>query len=292
MNKETPFIPLIIIGAARSGTKLLRDLVGLHPDVSKVPYDVNYIWRIGNENLNHDELRPEQSTVQIEEQIRGQLKKYYEKTPVLVEKTVSNCLRVSFTNTVYPDAYYIHLVRNEYDVIESVYRQWTQSPDWRYILKKARTFPVNQAPGYAFSYMKDISRKLFSSTASSPSFSWGPRYEGLDDDLQNKDLLEVCATQWRRCIDLASRDLENIQSMSAVNRVLTIRYEGLVTSPQDHLAQIAEFIGLPSRALNSIQLPKVETSNIGKGLRTLSKERIDIIDNVIGTKSDILSIQS
>src|SRR4051812_20775701 len=45
---DAAFQPVIVIGAARSGTKLLRDSLATHADVARVPYDVNYVWRFGN----------------------------------------------------------------------------------------------------------------------------------------------------------------------------------------------------------------------------------------------------
>ena len=40
---------VIIIGAARSGTKYLRDVLATAPNAARVPYDINYIWRYGSE---------------------------------------------------------------------------------------------------------------------------------------------------------------------------------------------------------------------------------------------------
>ena len=50
---------LFILGAGRSGTKIFRDCLGAANDVAAIPYDVGYIWRIGNERCSHDQLLPE-----------------------------------------------------------------------------------------------------------------------------------------------------------------------------------------------------------------------------------------
>ena len=41
--------PIVLIGAARSGTKILRDALATALGVPQVPYDVGYVWRYGNE---------------------------------------------------------------------------------------------------------------------------------------------------------------------------------------------------------------------------------------------------
>ena len=54
--------PIIILGAARSGTKMLRKALASHPDLHAIPYDINYVWKYGSYQLPHDELRPEHAT--------------------------------------------------------------------------------------------------------------------------------------------------------------------------------------------------------------------------------------
>ena len=38
---------VIVLGAARSGTKMLRDAIAANNGGFKVPYDINYVWRQG-----------------------------------------------------------------------------------------------------------------------------------------------------------------------------------------------------------------------------------------------------
>ena len=61
--------PIILIVAPRSGTKLVRDLVAEHPDVDRVPYDIDYVWRLGNEAVPHEELSVDLLTPQIRQRI-------------------------------------------------------------------------------------------------------------------------------------------------------------------------------------------------------------------------------
>jgi len=270
------FQPLIIIGAARSGTKLLRDLIALHTEIDKVPYDVNYIWRFGNESQNNDELGSENITPKIQKYIQRQLLNYHRGHSVLIEKTVSNCLRVPFVDAVYPKARYIHLIRDGYDVIESSYRQWTASPDWRYILQKARTFPIASAPSYAIKYSIAIASKMVRNQEK-PRSTWGPIYKGMLDDLEELSLLEVCAIQWQKCVLHSMGELDALPS----KRVMTVQYADFVQAPQEVLKSVFTFSGLDSSVCQHINYSEIQSNNLGKGRRLLSEEQADLISTYV-----------
>lgn len=264
--KRYQYRPIILIGAARSGTKLVRDLIGGHPDVDKVPYDITYIWRMGNEAVPHDELGVELLTPQIRERIVHKISAFSSGAPFLVEKTVENCVRVPYIHAIFPDACFIQLMRDGRDVVESVYREWTSSPDWGYIFKKALTYPLLDAFGYATSYAGTALRKVVTSDRTKTTDTWGARYKGIAEDLVSRELLEVCAIQWARSVELSRSALNQLPA----EQVLTINYEAFVQSPETHLNCIAEFVGLQPQAYTHLPaLKEVSQQNIGKGFRRL-----------------------
>jgi hypothetical protein len=265
--------PIILIGAARSGTKLLRDLVAAHPQIDKVPYDINYIWRLGNEAVPHDELQPDQLTPTTQQRIQREFTRHRNGGMYLIEKTVSNCLRVPYVTAVFPQAKFIHLVRDGRDVIESVYRQWQAPPDWRYIITKTRSFPIIEAFGYASNYAKNTLIKLVKPGSKAAS-TWGPRYNGIEEDIASRDLLEVCAIQWVRCVNTASTDLSKLPA----EQVLTIHYEAFVGQPVEHLEQIANFLKVdPTPYKARIEMADISPNNIGKGRSRLSSQKMNRI---------------
>src|SRR5438034_8108962 len=84
---------VVVIGAARSGTRFLRPLIGSVPDFATVPFDSNHIWRIGNEHAADDQLDAASLTPRRVNIIRRTLWRLAEGgagARVLVEKTVSN----------------------------------------------------------------------------------------------------------------------------------------------------------------------------------------------------------
>jgi hypothetical protein len=147
--------------------------------------------------------------------------------------------------------------------VESVYRQWIAPPDWRYLMEKARCFPFVDAPGYALKYMLNLLKRPNSHFHK----TWGPRYQGIDEDVATKDLFEVCAIQWSRSVEKAYAALEKIES----SRKLLIRYEDFVGQPEEHLVAIANFLAVdPAPYQDRIVLSRVSPDNVGKGRNQLT----------------------
>jgi len=267
-NKKN-FQPLLIIGAARSGTKILRNTIGDHPKINSIPYDINFVWKYGNEKIVHDELSMYDFNEKSCVFINGFFSRYAVNYPIVIEKTVSNTLRVSYTNLIFPNAKYIHLIRHPLDVIESVYRQWTKSPDLMYLLKKSFSFPFIKCYDYAFKYVINEGKRVFSRSKSLQT-TWGPIYNGLFNDIEKLSLWEVCALQWQKCYLSSAKDLEAISE----NSKLIVKYEDFVSNPSEILLSINNFLGIENNS--NYQISKITPENVGNGKKipTEIKEKI------------------
>lgn len=126
---ENKFELVFLIGAARSGTKMLRTLLEQSNSVAVIPYDINYIWKYGNYEIEHDELKNIEISKNTEKFIKNYIIKQQKKMkkPILVEKTVSNCLRVEYIKKIFPNAKIIHLYRDGRDVALSAKHRWEGS---------------------------------------------------------------------------------------------------------------------------------------------------------------------
>lgn len=215
--------PIIILGAARSGTKFLRDCLSASEETATVMFDVNYIWRYGNEAAPNDALRPDSLTPERIAFITNTLRSMAKARPrdVLIEKTVSNTLRVPFVDRVFPDAVYIHLIRDGRDVTESAIRQWQAPPDWKSLWSKLRSLPLRNV-GYAFWFFANLVKGRAQGRKGGKI--WGPRFDGISQAAQIGPLAKVCALQWVASLEAAKSDLEAVPSA----RVHVIRYEDLV----------------------------------------------------------------
>ncbi|MEM9820470.1 MAG: sulfotransferase, partial [Bacteroidota bacterium] len=153
-----PYQPIILIGPARSGTKIMRDTIATHPSIAKVGFDINFIWKRFNEGMSHDALEAEQATDKVQRYIRKYFAKQAEGKPFVIEKTVSNTLRIPFVLRAFPDAKFIFLYRDGRDAVESVVRQWGVAPDNSYLVKKFLSVPFFDVLPYVIKYAIDLLR--------------------------------------------------------------------------------------------------------------------------------------
>ena len=234
---------VIILGAARSGTKYLRDLLATAPNATCVPYDINYIWRYGSEGHPDDALPASLVTERKARFIRAQVHRLAGIDPsspqVVLEKTVGTTLRVAFASAVFPEAKFIHLVRDGRAVTESAMRQWQEPVSYRRLLEKARGLPL-QNLGYAGWFVANLIKGLLSGRGGGRI--WGPRYPAIDMDVaRRRDLVEICAEQWRSSVTAAREGLRAIPG----GRQITIHYDALVGGV-DALREVANFCDLVS----------------------------------------------
>jgi hypothetical protein len=238
--------PIFIIGAARSGTKFLRDCLLGDPRICAVPYDVNYIWRYGAAMGSDDVLTPEGLDPRRSGFIRTAIARQARLKPggILLEKTVSNSLRVPFVDAIFPEARYIHLVRDGRDVATSAMKEWVSPPDYGRLLHKLWRIPVASIP-YLFWYARKsvLSRRR---SASARVAVWGPRYPGIEADVKTRSLAEVCALQWQKSVEHALADLARLPA----DRVQTIRYEDLVADGAE-IGRLSSALGLDVQGITA-----------------------------------------
>lgn len=252
--------PIIIIGAGRSGTNMLRDSICSLPGIETWPCDeINYIWRHGNIKMDTDRFTKEQARPQVKSFIQKQFKKFESQSNAdyVVEKTCANSLRVPFIDDIFPKAKYLFIVRNGHDVASSAAKRWKASLEIKYIWKKVKYVPVTDIPYYGFKYFVNRIKKLFS--REKRLAFWGPIYPGMTEDLKNKSLVEVCGTQWSECVQYAYNDLLQIDA----ERVYTLKYEDFVRDPRNELAKIISFLDL-----------KVSEDQIDKSVNSVSDKSI------------------
>lgn len=267
--------PVIIIGAARSGTNILRDTMTRMPGYATWPCDeIQPIWRHGNLRHPTDELAARHARPAICEFIRRAFEKRasVERAKTVVEKTCANSLRVPFVDAVFPDARYLFLVRDGRDVVPSALKRWTAPMDLRYSLRKARFVPRSDVFFYAWQFARNRIGRAFSQDGRLPT--WGPRFSGIDDAARERRLDEVCALQWARCVSLAAEALADLDK----DRVLPMRYELLVTAPRVEIERLAEFLGEKLRADDlSAMADPIRSDSVGNWERHLdaaSRERL------------------
>jgi len=270
---------LIIIGAPRSGTNILRDVLCNLDGFGSWPCDeINYIWRHGNMREKTDELSLDLATGSVKKFIRREFDLISKKQnlKVVVEKTCANSLRVPFVDAVIPEAKYIFIYRNGIDVVGSMIKRWRAKLDLPYVIQKARYVPLTDLPFYALNYLANQSYRIFS--GKDRLAFWGPRFESYDEVLSNHSLEEVCALQWKRCTDLSDRALLKI----AIDKFAKIKYESFVTDPVKELGRAMQQLNfeIDDEEL-SMATANVSDQSVGKGCRELGEKKYQLVHKLL-----------
>ena len=281
MNEESElrYQKVIIIGAPRSGTNMLRDILTSFDNIATWPCDeINYIWRHGNMFYPSDEIPSQNVTNQVKKYILGSFNFIHKKynADFLIEKTCANSLRVPFVDKVVPDAKYIFIYRDGIDVTGSAKKRWTAKLDISYILRKARFIPITDLPIYTARYLFARFFRFFSKEGRLAF--WGPAIDDMDTILQKYSLNEVCALQWQRCVDKA----EDAFSKMSDDKVIRLRYEDFVCQPENELNRILKFIGKDIEAEKVVNAVKnVSDRSIGKGRKALGDRETSNIEALV-----------
>jgi hypothetical protein len=223
---------------------LLRALVAATRCYAEVPFDVNYVWRYGNESCSHDALKPEDLTERTKRFVReriGRCAGLPNASMAFVEKSVSNTLRPEFCRAVFPEAKYIALIRDGRDVIQSAVRCWREPPQIGYLVKKLRTFPWLHCASYGRKFLIGAAARSLGLTTRVGT--WGPRYPGIDVDFKRLTVHEVCARQWLASIE----HFEGARNAFDQNQLFETRYEDLVSCPEEELVRLCDFLEIDDR---------------------------------------------
>lgn len=231
--------PIVILGAARSGTTLLAQLLEAHPDLV-LWLEAKYLWRYRQPPGDPDTRAGGDATPEVKRYIRRRLKAFVDRGDGrrLLEKTPSNCFRVPFVDAVLPGARYVHVIRDGRDVAVSARQIWDSREEtgfWQRLSR--REMPTRDLPAYALPTARRLLRRQI---GASEAAVWGPVYPGMREDACRLSRLELCGMQWMRSVEAAEAGLAGIDD----SRVTTIRFETLVGAPEETIAGLLAFLEL------------------------------------------------
>lgn len=260
------FTPVVIIGAGRSGTNALRDMLTRLPQFSTWPCDeINPIWRHGNLDHPDDEFPVSKATPAVKSYIRNAFRRIWSqqgRPDFVVEKTCANSLRVPFVAAVLPEARFLYIVRDGVDVVASAGKRWQgelELPGLPYFLAKARFAPLTDLPRYGWSFLK--ARWHMLTGKSEHLGSWGPKFAGMTD-VAAAPLPELVARQWAACVTRSDAAFQGMDT----GRVLNIRYEDFVSNPEETLREILGFLATQATEVEiEAAISGVRSSSVGKG---------------------------
>jgi len=127
-----------VVGCARSGTSILGELIGSHSDVAYV-FEPHELWEsVGTGPEGSHRLTAGHATADVRRRIGAWFDERRGTKRIVVEKTPRNVLRVPFLRAVFPEAKFVHIVRDGRDVACSLFpgiggKEWShlKPPSWR-----------------------------------------------------------------------------------------------------------------------------------------------------------------
>lgn len=290
--RESDYHLVLLIGAARSGTTLLAEqILAHHPQVAYWS-EPDHVWNYRNLYRRNDSRDASEATEEVRRYIRSSFESQWRKQgrkPVLLEKTPANCLRIPFIREIFPEAKMIHLVRDGRDVALSASVEWQGGKNvqaqegswwkgvcdglrviWEQIMLRdmLSTLRLRQLPYYAWRALQLIRMRVLGLGA-----TWGPTIPGLRDMVNERPLLEVCAIQWRECVNRALADLPEDGS----DLVMELRYEDLLDAPRREVRRTLEFMGLGLDEEVEGQLDRVRSGNRRKWESKMSDDEYEAV---------------
>lgn len=231
--------PIFLIGNYRSGTTIAQNLIGLHPDVVTW-YEPRTLWLYADPGRRHDEFSERDATEKVIRYIRGRFLEFQVRSGnrQIMENTPSNVLRVPYVHKIFPEATYLYITRNPFSCISSMELKWQRTKTIKGLRRTLAVTPITQLHYYVGGFVKQMIVKKLLRRKYTPSY--GPRYRGIDQDLNERNNMKVIARQWARGNRKAREDLARLGN----GRVLWFRYEDLMQDTEATLRRIYEHCGL------------------------------------------------
>ncbi|MCC6906469.1 MAG: sulfotransferase [Phycisphaerales bacterium] len=269
--------PIILIGNVRSGTSMTAFCFDQFKDIV-IWREPRTVWTMGNAEMGHDRFTEAQATPAVVERIRDAFLKYQEENDGrrVMEKTPSNCLRVPFVQRVFPEAKFIHLVRDGRDNVSSCLQRWSMPINQNRLKRRLKETPVWEWPAYLPRFLHD--RLIGPLRGTRRVKSWGVVYPGMYEDLKARELVEVIAIQWVRCIETAQQDLANVDR----TRWIECRYEDFVADPQRQFSRFCAHVGLaPTDQVREYLATTIRQDAVQAWRQRLTPEQLALITPIL-----------
>ena len=284
-----------IIGSGRSGTTLLGDILDLHPLLCRW-YEPYFVMDRYFRNAPNDCRAAKDANEKVEKYIKGAYDHFRKRRGcrTVIDKSPRNSLKLPFLLEIFPEARFIHIIRDGRDATLSIYKEWQKRQT---ILKKRkyyqaiqsiRKFLVRQplfehkiaAVLFEIANFRDISRlnMVFQRYKRwDGRVGWGPRFEGWQAEIDKVTTLELSALQWVKCLEAIVANRFIIKS----NRYMEIRYEDFLIRPENILLEIFKFLALEFPPNFMDLIPTLKVTNYNKWRQGFSAEQKACIGPII-----------
>ena len=259
--------PIILLGSGRSGTTLLGQILMRHPEVAYWG-EPRPVWMYGHAYRRHHELGAEDLTPRIARTIDRRFARFLAASgrSRFAEKTPSNCLRIPFIHSLYPDCKIVNIIRDGREVAGGMLRMQRVGADPARVMARVFETPLWEWPAYVPMFFRTVWRtKVLGKT----STHWGVKPAGWQEWLKLPPHLSA-ARQWMRLVETSIRHGRALPT----ENYLELRYERLIRDPARLVAEMIEFAELPARDEPiDYALCEINPSRAGKTLLNLSEQQ-------------------
>ncbi len=237
--------PIFIIGCSRSGTTLFADMLIKHPDIANWS-EAGQVFELDYYNTETDHVKGKAAVTKREvcrlrlffgvyTRIAGK--------PRFLNKHPQNSLRIPYLKTIFPDALFIHLIRDPRAVV--------------------------------YSHLAQVSRDRYRQAIPFGSFpkpkSWR-EYQVLSPAEQYTHL-------WT---DIITAIRESAEEFLGDNDYIEVKYENFCKSPYPALAELDAFCGLDIDKRDYIGISEYFEIRNTKWQKRLSKSDTELIEKLAG----------
>lgn len=266
--------PILIIGAPRSGSKIFRETLRLHPDIVGPKYELERVWCYKNMDRYNMPLSVEQLTPDIITHIHNYFYRLAKKNPKkrIVAKSTLLPLRIQFLRTVFPTAPIIHILRDGRDSACSIRDRHRAPLEFSYLLKHRIFPPLSEVPYYLSNFL----RYQFEVVVKRQTHvkCWGPQFDDMPELQNSHSLIEICGIQWNRSVMGIHEGLSMLKS----GPFLQISYEELVSRPAVTLNRVLKYLRLAGDSdLIKRMLGGFRKGRIGRWRSDLSQDDIKLL---------------
>lgn len=244
--------PLFIIGAPRSGTTFLGACIGEIPEIS---YHFEPVaTKAASHYIYHHEWSFTKAS-RFYQLVYGWLMHIHADGDLrFAEKTPRNCFIIDFLNQAFPNAQFIHIIRDGRDAALSYSKKpWLQATS----AKSGKSEPGGYAYGPYARFWVEAERTQ--------------EFEATSD-------IHRCIWAWRRFTESA---LSSVKTIPA-DRYHELQYEDLVAHPHREAQAMLDFMGIDnqvSRRLFQAAVANVRPDSVGQWKKELNTEQLHQVKN-------------
>ncbi|MCP4020438.1 MAG: sulfotransferase [Desulfobacteraceae bacterium] len=282
-----------LIGSPRSGTTILENILSCHPKIAEF-YEPYYIWEKYFNADKSDVWNESDLSDRTIRNIRQEFSIFSQKStrPLVLDKSPGHSFNIPLVAKVFPEAYWIHIVRDGRDVTLSIKKEWekrrkmVENKDFFTLFKTAGNMLARQ-PILRFKLLALLHEfeqsfslnpyKYLNKSRWQGNVGWGPRFKDWGRFLSDRSVIEFNAMQWRSSVEA----VRNYWDLLPRNRKIEVRYEQLLTDTEKTLSDILSLFDYPMTGQFINDIPELMKKNYNKWEQELTPSEIELMGPVL-----------